>query len=694
MALDSKFTKPLRSNRLPKTLSHQSLAIPPTRLSHSASAPSIPRLRSLQSPNTQNPLSFTASNRPFIHPKRHSEPDNHHSKGQFQQPLTVNQQSHHKRRQHHRPLHDAPFTFPNGEVYIPRSKQRGSSVDIRASATSLQNLNPVSVPSNDRKFQHKPIHNDPSQPMANSLSQQVIPQYLTVPATNRHVQQNHQYTGSTTSDSTSPSPSRNSRSDSLNESTPSSSIDDLSIKANLMKDSGNATRDESTVLNNNTSNNIATISPTNTIPIVPSLDKIEEITPIEPAAMIADTGKASAKDEVLIREINSSKNNDVPERSSRRPLSSTKELPPTVKKPSKRKSVQQSPVPTVTNPVLLVADKKQVKSKPSILKRVFSSIFGRSKKKQNIPKSTERTSKSASQVPPTPVTKNNQDESEPLRNVVPSIKEMVKPEPVNDQSSDQFSFFDEEEQLNVEKTQNDFNSNDVLNSMFAGFSVNSSDTQNGSETDKVISPEAEHTEATVKIDHTDAEGSYDEDEVMSFDDIEMIQKIIQYGETSFPDLASPDLGEAQRKRIRSKSIERKKSIRSISSSRSKVSNGSNVNTAPENISDDDLTSRSDRVLEIGTSEMKEPCSSDSTPASSILRKSSSELISNKKVEFTKKIFINQTYSPVAYDRHSQPLTNLKMNPQSIHQIRYEVNEFKKSMEVHQDSQGNTHFFPS
>jgi hypothetical protein len=97
-----------------------------------------------------------------------------------------------------------------------------------------------------------------------------------------------------------------------------------------MKDSGNATRDESTVLNNNTSNNIATISPTNTIPIVPSLDKIEEITPIEPAAMIADTGKASAKDEVLIREINSSKNNDVPERSSRRPLSSTKELPPTV----------------------------------------------------------------------------------------------------------------------------------------------------------------------------------------------------------------------------------------------------------------------------------------------------------------------------------------------------------------------------
>lgn len=79
--------------------------------------------------------------------------------------------------------------------------------------------------------------------------------------------------------------------------------------------------------------------------------------------------------------------------------------------------------------------------------------------------------------------------------------------------------------------------------------------------------------------------------------------------------------------------------------------------------------------------------------SPILKKQDSKAAS-KKVGFSNKIFINETFPPEMYKRYNKSVTqyNLTESSQFIH-IKNEINFFKcNEMLVHEHSQNNTHFF--
>lgn len=629
VTVDASFMKSSRTNRIPKSHSAQSIPRSGLRVTQSHTNLSSSRMDSLQSTSTNDLLIFNYphSRKNSLNSVQNSFNTNHRQyppSPSHNQPNSGYRPSNAKRRPNQR--HDVPFTFPNGERYIPRSKQR-SLTDIKSLNDYPQhNLQPpLNQYDNYQKFQPSP---------RNSL---MVPQA-------RPQQNFHQHSGSTTtSNSTSPSPSRNSRTESMNESTPSSSIDDLTSQL-YIKDP-----------------NPTEITPVESISNIPILDMIEENTSGEVASK--DLESFEPKIEPIKEETDPTKKESKPIKA---PVKEAKSAAPKpirsapVIKPISRLSIIASPSSSVQTVKITPKEKKK-----SGLKSVLANLFKRKKKAPEVVK--------VKPAQPVKIKKPVKVEDKVETKEFKSISPVVGLE-INDQCSE-FSFDGLDENINIQRNSSYFDSEEVLASMFAGL--------NGK-------PKPSITQE-IKLSEINKTSEKDkEDDIISFDDLELIEKMIQYGETPFPDLKSPDLGESQRKKMRSKSIERRKSIRSVNSTRSKLSNNSATNnTFTEQ---DEVVIIDDHILEVLISDIKEP-NHELKPVNSILKKSD-DCKTKKKVEFTNKIYINQTYGSNIYDRHSQPLTNLKINPQFIQQVRYELNDFKRSMVVHELSKKNTHFFPS
>lgn len=79
---------------------------------------------------------------------------------------------------------------------------------------------------------------------------------------------------------------------------------------------------------------------------------------------------------------------------------------------------------------------------------------------------------------------------------------------------------------------------------------------------------------------------------------------------------------------------------------------------------------------------------------SILKKLLNSSHNNKKVQFSNKISINETFSPDLYKRYNKSVTQYTLNgAMEINKIKNELNSYKcNEMLVHEFSQNNTHFF--
>lgn len=97
-----------------------------------------------------------------------------------------------------------------------------------------------------------------------------------------------------------------------------------------------------------------------------------------------------------------------------------------------------------------------------------------------------------------------------------------------------------------------------------------------------------------------------------------------------------------------------------------------------------------KKFEILTQRAKKPEILTVEPAISKRTKTSS----NKRVQFSHKIFVNETFSPDTYSRYNKKVTQYTLTePVEIARIKNELNDYKcNEMLVHERSQNNTHFF--
>jgi protein BNI4 len=65
----------------------------------------------------------------------------------------------------------------------------------------------------------------------------------------------------------------------------------------------------------------------------------------------------------------------------------------------------------------------------------------------------------------------------------------------------------------------------------------------------------------------------------------------------------------------------------------------------------------------------------------------------KKLQFSSKILIHETWTREDYDRRGDQSTCNKLTPILAQKIKEELNEYKTvEMQVHEDSRSNTHYF--
>lgn len=332
-------------------------------------------------------------------------------------------------------------------------------------------------------------------------------------------------------------------------------------------------------------------------------------------------------------------------------------------------------------------DKQQTKQsklqkKPSIVKRILS-VFGKKNKSKQQPRTP------ANKQPLLPQQRKQVQPVQPTAELEPDANLSKQLTNVSNYS---FTEGDENNGLNIGDISDDsFTTDLVLDKLFSKLSGNNRTVTNETSNSKSSN---EKDGAIVEPDNqpisTDLE--QDEDVPIEFEDLQFIEKMIEFGETSFPDLGATDLGKSERKLQRSKSIERKKSKSSANSSQHSSPLKNNETLANQSSTDNNNNNSSNNSLElIFTNELKQPHPTI-TITSSILKTSTYPQTNKKSVSFGNQIFINNTYPSQVYDRHSRSLSSYNLSPQMIQQIRYEMNEFKRSMIVHEMSRSNTHYF--
>lgn len=837
--------------------------IPPRSSPRASSVPSIPqhasRRSSIQSIH-QSPLSSQQQNRPSI-PIQHSfngfpmspsmnQLPSYRRSSLKSQPYHTNinninniqqfngphhqlhshphsqSQSHshsNQRRHSNRPgFHNAPFTFPNGEVYTPRNKQRNSQTSLKnlhklQTSKSLQNglPSPSSPSLTDSPQSSQPLSFSASSnsvprvrlPQQPQLSTHVSPppniktpppQVQTQNRTQSQAQAHQQQQGSISSSdnqdlsllttgsnsySSSPSPSRTSRTNSsVNESTPPSSIDDLTIHTTTSKNDLQQLPPPLQHLDFNSSNNLDKIQEhtvsdheTKTNVSTPTSDTTQKTLQLHKNGENLESGHSSKETLGVNHEKIDSKQPDYenvqrteevekPEEKVELQSQSQKERqfesqpqpqqqhqqqpqpqhqqqqqpspsPPIVERSPapelkfqtlSQTQIKSSPAKPFTIKTPIISHKPSLQSfsskkssdaerKPSMLKRIFTKVFSSDKKKKSLKKKNESVEniKTPHFISPIQEQKQEEPKQEVPKIQTPSVNDRVPKEssaPKAVDNSDNFSFMDGDEDggLKVESDSqesdesSDFKSELVLDKLFSKLSTNESSEEvfkklndekavkKRKADDQSVANDVVTTKDITKTkDSVNANGT-EEDDIIQFDDMELIDKMIEYGETPFPNLAESDLGQSQRKLQRSKSIERKKSLRSISSSSRQLDEVLSENSDTFNLK------HSSNLQVIYSNQPKDPFPSIQSRPSILKRKSGNSSInrspSGKKVGFTNQIFVNSTYPSYLYNRHSRSLSSYSLSPQLIQQIRYELNDFKRSMTIHDSSRGNTHFF--
>ncbi|KAG8902647.1 hypothetical protein FRB99_004299 [Tulasnella sp. 403] len=85
--------------------------------------------------------------------------------------------------------------------------------------------------------------------------------------------------------------------------------------------------------------------------------------------------------------------------------------------------------------------------------------------------------------------------------------------------------------------------------------------------------------------------------------------------------------------------------------------------------------------------------SQPAPPNMAIRSATVPLTRNKKLTFAANLSVYHTFSPMVYDRRSEPATCNRLTPALAQRIKEELNSYKmEEMEVHQASRMHTHFF--
>ncbi|CCH41542.1 Immunoglobulin A1 protease [Wickerhamomyces ciferrii] len=828
--MESKFSKPSRSKPQFKTFQNQSSVtslngyVLPPRIPRSSSVPSVPKLipenpserpglptrfhPGLKTSNSmhhvpayrrQSLKAASEYNRSSLSIQQPTEKNQNQNQQPVQQPL---QQQPYKRRHSARPgFHNAPFTFPNGEVYTPRNKQRNSQPNFR---TFTQNQNNTGIHRNssspsltsqhqqqfqvfNQQRQHPqravPRQQPPPLPLQTKTAPQQIQkqeQYITVPDANSHRSStNSQHTEQdlallttgSNSFSSSPSPSRTSRTNSsVNESTPPSSIDDLTLHTTINNINGGKAELSQLpppLQQLDSTGNLGKIEEHETKSSTPTSDSTQSQSTLD--AVNGSTGQMNKEnieqpDHEFLKEQSKARAN-----AQRQPkLSKASDtVTPTITVSQVPQVPQQKNFPTIAKPQVSAVNapssfnnnnhsEAAPQRKQSVLKRIFSKVFTSSDKKK-LSSSKFSLKKKSSQatlnikapfrpeLPTRSKTEPHLPQTEIKTETPPPLPKISTSDNVNDvklttepDTSDVFSFMDgdEDEGIKVESEESstkEFKSELVLDKLFSKLSTNESSEEvfkkitNGEKrTSRVLEEDNVSKKPESSLENKKIRGTINpkassenlkpqdpEDYTIQFDDMEFIDKIIEYGETPFPNLKSTDLGQSERKLQRTRSIERKKSLRSVSSS-----SGRQLDEVIAN-SDKILQSKSDthHIQVIYSNTPKDPLSmiktrpsilkkrrnqgsihqfsnsNGSNNSSTSLSSTSANLSSsNKKVGFTNQIFVNNTYPSYIYNRHSRSLSSYSLSFQLIQQIRHEMNDFKRSMTIHELSRGNTHYF--
>ncbi|ONH69656.1 hypothetical protein BON22_0285 [Cyberlindnera fabianii] len=556
----------------------------------------------------------------------------------------------------------------------------------------------------------------PSSPGRHSLTSKstIKPQALYVPQDTCHTASS---SSNTNSYSSSPSPSRGSRTNSsLSESTPPSSIDDLSLQpteSKILENSltGTASSSNLTMIEEHSAgsqHDVPTTTPTSDVSektITPPLTEGDVQSSVStPTSPTADLLEDSLKSSVTLRGSDAFSGTEPsisspsaplpePQTSAAQPephAQSQSPKPQPQSQPQQNRAIISRPAPATTkSSVSALKNADKLERKPSAIKRFFSKLFGNKKKPSSATLNRTATSNQRTSIPVKDTSTNHaaakvsHDFQHPLQRQKTT-------------GSDVFSFVegDEDKGINVGDLANlkldepDFGSKPGdLSNLFA----NLSDTEPSGDVfqhpDDTSKDTSEGDDKLVVKKNRDKSPDA-EDAVITFDDMNFIEKMIEYGETSFPDLSSSDLGKSQRKMMRSKSIERKKSIRSISS----ASKLSAVIGEPETVAEPPTPTEGDEPLQvIYTNQRREP-HSELKSRGSILKTQRDSSTTGKKVAFTNHIYVNSTYPAFVYNRHARGTSSYQLSPPAIQQIRHEMNDFKRSMAVHEASLSNTHFF--
>lgn len=747
--MESRFTKPsrvkhqFRPMQTPISDNSHGYLLPPRSLPRASSVPSVPHLVQ-NPPQGRQPRLNSFTNQQY--PRLRSSTSMHHVPNYRRQSLkpsqsqpnvaTMNhagqnnfsQQQHqqqYQRRHSNRPsFHNATFTFPNGEIYTPRNKQRSSQTNLK----TLNQMQPSIPRGFNGESQLAPAMTTPSypqqqQPLTFSVSRPVAKSSFSEPVVSSisppqsHTQPGDQdlslLTTGSNSYSSSPSPSRTSRTNSsVNESTPPSSLDDLTIhtstKADLSQLPPPFQHFDSVQSNNldkieeNSDHETKTTISTPTSEVTEKTLEGQKPLDFEPLNASNESIDPKQPDPTYQQQQSVTESEDYQKSSSPSPAPAPQLKYQTLP----QVQVKSSPAPiTTTTPIIpqsaIKSSELQIERKKSLFKRIFSKVFTSDKKRSKIEKKNSLKTKAEVKTPhynPQPIQSTPQIAKKVEPRVVPVQNHLLDSEIDH---SDAFSFDegDEDAGLKVQSDDkaedsdsSDFKSELVLDKLFSRLSMNKSSEEvykklTDEKKRKREDPKDEEVKSDVKPSGSSYDADDDEDEIIQFDDMQLIDKIIEFGETPFPDLAATDLGQSQRKLQRSKSVERKKSIRSISSS-SRILDEVIASPAPEKSS-----LKGSNIEVIWSNQPRDPYPAvKSRP--SILKKTKSldRKPSTKKVGFTNQIYVNNTYPSYIYNRHSRSLSSYSLSPQLIRQIRHEMNDFKRSMIVHESSLGNTHYF--
>ncbi|KAH3679125.1 hypothetical protein WICPIJ_008733 [Wickerhamomyces pijperi] len=600
-----------------------------------------------------------------------------------------------------------PYTFPNGEMYIPRSKQ-GSYTNLpqvllnksqfpSPTSTAPPTLIPLNKPTSSTSTITPPSTSS-SSARASSNSEDSMFLNSVIP---HRVQNSDNYPGASSSPSCT-----DSSNDVNHESTPASSIDDFTLPT-LAGPAGikNIVGKESETEIKVSADLVATANMAN---ILSEPVEMDPVLPERSSKRPLPASASSSPSLAAVQQFNGS-----PKRRALDKKVSVDSFAPSTADSaiSVLSSVNHnSNSPSRTNSLV----KFETERKPSFVKRLFKKMgFSGDKSTKDRPKesklkSSPSTSSLASSLfrkSSSTVNLHQQTKPQP-RSPLKSVTK-VSQQSITEENADQLidaddlSFTDTTEEINVLKLSDfdlqdelidDFNTETILNSMFDSLNIAQmagSVEQQQQQQPMVPEIREQPEEQSETLSKTIAALDKEDDTVMDFEDLEYIEKIIEFGDTSFPNLKLDDFGKNERKLIkRSKSIERRKPR--SSSTPPKVDSVSISN------GDDDDDELLPIVKFILVNELKSPSTGHNSLKSSLsttMNNKDTAPKRSKSVSFSSNVYLLATHSATIYNRKSQrDNTNYIITPSLIQNVRMEVNEFKKEMLVHSMSQENTHFF--